>query len=115
MKKEGTFKKGIIFSDKVWCKNGKEMIRLNMPLTKEVYEGKWVGTGVSLGVDSFATIHEYLENCEIEEYKLTHLVHLKTGAHHGQLGYYDQQKEDELFLKENSKVRKFCKEQGYNL
>ena len=96
-------------------KTENDMIHLDMPITKEVYQGKWVGTGISLGVDSFATIHEYMEDCNIDEYKLTHLVHLKTGAHHGQLGYYDQQKEDELFLVENAKVRKFCKEYGYKL
>lgn len=96
-------------------KTENDMIRLDMPITKEVYHGNWVGTGISLGVDSFTTIHEYVEDCDIDEYKLTHLVHLKTGAHHGQLGYYDQQKEDELFSIENTKVRRFCEERGYKL
>lgn len=96
-------------------KSKANLIQINMPLSKEVFKGKWVGTGISMGVDSFATMHEYMEECSLEDYKLTHLVHLKTGAHHGQLGYFDQQKEDELFLAENTKVKKFCKEYGYRL
>lgn len=91
------------------------IIQINAPLTAEEYHGRWVGTGISLGIDSFATIHEYKEDCSLNKYELTHLVHLKTGAHHGQLGYYDQQKEDELFLAENKKVKEFCAEQGYKL
>lgn len=107
--------KHVIPQMSVMNKTENDMIHLDMPITKEVYQGDWVGTGISLGVDSFTTIHEYMEDCNINEYKLTHLIHLKTGAHHGQLGYYDQQKENELFLIENAKVRKFCKEQGYKL
>lgn len=96
-------------------KTEKAMIHIDMPITKEIYYGNWVGTGISLGVDSFATMHEYLEDCDLDGYKLTHLVHLKTGAHHGQLGYFDKQKENELFLTENEKVKKFCKSNGYDL
>ncbi len=96
-------------------KAGYDETRIDMPLTKEIYHGKWVGTGISLGVDSFTTIHEYKEECLLEEYKLTHLVHLKTGAHHGQLGYYDQQTEDKLFLAENTKVKEFCRKHNYKL
>lgn len=96
-------------------KTEKTMVHIDMPITKEKYNGHWVGTGISLGVDSFATMHEYLEDCDLDGYKLTHLVHLKTGAHHGQLGYFDKQKENELFLTENEKVKKFCKSNGYDL
>ena len=92
-----------------------DMIKIKMPLSKEVYHGEWIGTGISLGVDSFTTIHEYTEKCTLEEYRLTHLVHLKTGAHHGQLGYYNQQTEDELFLAENAKVKEFCQKHKYKL
>ena len=91
------------------------MIRLSMSISEDVFSGQWIGTGISLGVDSFTTLHEYTDDCLLEGYKLTHLVHLKTGAHHGQLGYYDKQKEDELFLKENLRVRNFCKLNGYKL
>ena len=96
-------------------KNKYDEIRIDMPLTKEVYHGEWVGTGISLGVDSFTTIHEYKEECLLDEYRLTHLVHLKTGAHHGQLGRYDKQTEDKLFLAENTKVKEFCRKNNYNL
>lgn len=99
----------------VITKTTEDMIQINMPVTKATYHGKWVGTGLSLGVDSFATLHEYREECELKEYRLTHLVHLKTGAHHGQLGYFDQNKEDELFLAENNRVKKFCQDYGYKL
>ena len=58
-------------------------IKLNIPVTDKRFFGKWRGTGVSLGVDSFATIHEYTDDCPYDEYKLTHLVHLKTGAQYG--------------------------------
>lgn len=91
------------------------MIQIQMPLSKEVYHGEWVGTGISLGVDSFTTIHEYNEKCNLEGYQLTHLVHLKTGAHHGQLGYYNQQTEDKLFVAENTKVKEFCQNHKYKL
>ena len=96
-------------------KTANDIIKINMPLSKEVYHGTWVGTGVSLGVDSFTTIHEYKEECNLDEFKLTHLVHLKTGAHHGQLGYYNKQTEDDLFLAENTKVKQFCKKYNYKL
>lgn len=95
--------------------NQDETTKIDIPLSKEVYRGEWVGTGFSFGVDSFTTIHEYKEECDTEAYKLTHLVHLKTGAHHGQLGYFSQEKEDELFLAENTKVKKFCEENNYKL
>ena len=52
-----------------------------MPLSNETFDGDWVGTGISLGVDSFTTIHEYGEDSITDDYRLTHLVHLKTGAH----------------------------------
>lgn len=90
-------------------------ISLDMPVTDERYEGDWVGTGVSLGVDSFATIHEYLEDAPFEDYKLTHLVHLKVGAHHGNLGYFDKEVESDLFAAEQKKVQAYCKEFGFNL
>lgn len=90
-------------------------IKIEMPLTDEVYCGKWVGTGISMGVDSFTSIHEYMEDCILDEYKLTHLVHLKTGAHHGNLGYFDKEKEHELFLLENAKVKQYCEENGFDL
>ena len=90
-------------------------IVVDVPAIKEKYDATFNGTGVSLGVDSFATIHEYLEDDLPKDYKLTHLVHLKTGAHHGQIGYFDKEIEDRLFVVENTKVKSYCEKYGYNL
>lgn len=97
------------------CNNKENKISLNMPLSNETFDGKWVGTGISLGVDSLTTIHEYDEDSITDDYRLTHLVHLKTGAHHGSLGHFDKELEQKLFLLENNRVRKYCEEFGYNL
>lgn len=95
--------------------NHKNKITLNMPLSNEVFDGKWIGTGLSLGVDSLTTIHEYGEDSILDDYRLTHLVHLKTGAHHGSLGHFDKEIEQKLFELENNRVKKYCDEYGYNL
>lgn len=95
----------------VKCDQKAHSIDIHMPITNEKYCGKWNGTGISLGVDSFATIHQYGSDCELEDYKITHLVHLKTGAHHG-CGKKDEQ---ELFLAENNRVRRYCEKYNYNL
>ncbi len=84
------------------------MINISIPCKSVKFNGTWNGTGVSLGVDSFTTIHEYTEDAPSENYKLTHLVHLKTGAHHGNIGYFDKEVEENLFIKENEHVRKYC-------
>jgi len=90
-------------------------IDICMPTTSEKYAGTWRGTGVSLGVDSFASIHEYTDEDMPEEYRITHLVHMKVGAHHGMIGYFDGIVEEDLFKKENSKVCKYCQENNYKI
>ncbi len=98
------------------CNNRKESkTTLDVPLSDIIFSGGWVGTGVSLGVDSFTSIHEYMEEDVAEEYKLTHLVHLKTGAHHGSLGYFDKKNEQKLFENENNRVKEYCKQYGHRL
>lgn len=74
-----------------------------------------VGTGMSCGVDSFATLYEYTELCTIPDYKLTHLTHFNVGAHHGQTGSFDPQLQKKLFLKDLETVQRFCSEYGYKL
>ena len=86
-----------------------------MPLTDEKFNGTWRGTGISLGVDSLTTIHEYTEPDMPDNYKLTHLVNMKTGAHHGMIGYYDGDVEESLFRQENEKAKKYCEKFGFNL
>lgn len=86
-----------------------------MPLTDEKYYGSWRGTGISLGVDSLTTIHEY-SSCDMpDNYRLTHLVNMKTGAHHGMIGYYDGDIEKKLFRQENEKAKEYCEKFGFNL
>ncbi|WP_455438284.1 hypothetical protein [Hungatella hathewayi] len=74
-----------------------------------------VGTGMSCGVDSFATLYEYTELCDISDYKLTHLTHFNVGAHHGQTGSFNPELQKELYQKEVSMVQKFCDQYGYKL
>ena len=90
-------------------------IVLDVPTTNEKYNGDWRGTGISLGVDSLSTIHEYQEEELPKDYKLTHLVHMKTGAHHGLKGGFDKETENRLFDIENQNVIRYCHEFGFPL
>lgn len=84
--------------------------------TKETYpNSNGVGTGMSCGVDSFATLYEYTELCEKPEYKLTHLTHFNVGAHHGQTGSFNPELQRKLYLKDAAMVQRFCDEYGYKL
>lgn len=74
-----------------------------------------VGTGMSCGVDSFATLYEYTELCKTSKYKLTHLTHFNVGAHHGQTGSFNPELQKKLYLKDVAMVQKFCNEYGYKL
>ena len=100
----------------VCCDKNAHDIKLIMPTTSEKLESSnRRGTGLSLGIDSFTTLHEYGEDALSDNYRLTDLVHLKTGAHHGMIGRFDKEVEDRLFHKENEKVRAYCKKYGHNL
>lgn len=74
-----------------------------------------VGTGMSCGVDSFATLYEYTKLCSMPTYKLTHLTHFNVGAHHGQTGSFDPKLQKKLYRKDVSMVQSFCDEYGYKL
>lgn len=74
-----------------------------------------VGTGMSCGVDSFATLYEYTELCDTPEYRLTHLTHFNVGAHHGQTGSFKPELQRELYLKDVELVQRFCDEYNYKL
>lgn len=90
-------------------------ITIDVPTTNEKYASSWRGTGISLGVDSLSTIHEYQEESVPESYRLTHLVHMKTGAHHGLKGRFDRETENRLFNIENANVIRYCHEYGFPL
>lgn len=78
-------------------------------------DSRGVGTGMSCGVDSFATLYEYTELCDLPEYRLTHLTHFNVGAHHGQTGSFDADLQRRLYQKDVSMVQRFCDEYGYQL
>ena len=76
-------------------------------------DSKGVGTGMSCGVDSFATLYEYTQLCDMPDYRLTHLTHFNVGAHHGQTGSFNAALQRELYLKDVSMVQTFCDQYGY--
>ncbi len=74
-----------------------------------------VGTGMSCGVDSFATLYEYTQLCDMPDYRLTHLTHFNVGAHHGQTGSFNPELQRELYHKDVEMVQTFCDQYGYKL
>ncbi len=71
-----------------------------------------VACGMSRGVDSFASLYEYTEMCELEKHRITHLTYFENGAHH--LGGGTNYPEIERFFCEQLETtKKFCEE--YNL
>ena len=73
------------------------LITIDAPLTEDHLGGNYVGTGISCGVDSFATIYEYTDLMPIKDYKISHLFYNKVGAHDGQIGRFDDDIETNLF------------------
>ena len=94
-------------------------IEIHAPLYSEVSINdkinNYVATGISCGVDSLTTIYEYTDLCKLDNYKLTHLVYFKTGAHDGQIGRFDKNVENKLFQEQLSKAKEFCKKINYPL
>ena len=99
--------------------SGYPKTKITAPITKEKYHKATsaAAMGMSGGVDSFATLHEY-ENIEFEDYKITHLTYNNAGAHHG-ICYVLREESgltrDQLFRGQLEKVTNFSKEYGYNL
>lgn len=61
--------------------NGYRRIKILGPTTdKPYYNIGGVGTGMSCGVDSFYTLHEYTREDTPEKYRLTHLSYFNMGA-----------------------------------
>ena len=61
--------------------NGYRRIKIIGPTTDEPYKNiGGVGTGMSCGVDSFYTLHEYTEEDIPKKYRLTHLSYFNMGA-----------------------------------
>ena len=78
------------------------------------YTPSGVATAISCGVDSFTTLYEYTEKCQLPDYRLTHLTFFENGAHHkGTWEYAEDQAK--VFEGQLAHVTKFCKENGYEL
>jgi hypothetical protein len=75
-------------------------------LVKEDYKPFAVGTGCSLGIDSFSTIIKHTAGECPESYKLTHLTYFNVGAH----GEVEREKVNKSFQKDLNKVKDFVKE-----
>lgn len=61
--------------------NGYRRIKIIGPTTDKPYRNiGGVGTGMSCGVDSFYTMHEYLREDTPKKYRLTHLAYFNMGA-----------------------------------
>ena len=92
-------------------------IKIDTPLTDVKYTGSLVATGMSRGVDSFATMYEYGKHFELEEYRLNAFTYFQAGAHHGwddKLGRSKESKQ-ELYVNQMNKTREFCEKYGYPL
>lgn len=75
-----------------------------------------VGTGISLGVDSMATLQEYEREDMPVSYRITHLTYHEVGAHHGMdAGKSGPFNSNQLFQGQLEKARKFCNEYNYEL
>ncbi len=97
------------------CNKKLYSIDIDSPIISTNYGGKYVATGISCGIDSLTTVFEYTELCNIIDYKITHLVYFKTGAHDGQLGRFDKDTENKLFTEQLNNSRKFCIENNFPL
>lgn len=90
-------------------------IKIDAPLTDTTFHGDWNATGISCGIDSFTTLKEYTVDCEIPEYKLTHLLYFKVGAHHGLQFPTPPEVEDRVFNEELEVAKKFCEKYDWPL
>lgn len=82
----------------------------NQLVTKN-YNGKGVGTGCSLGVDSMSSFLTYTaENCP-PKHRLTHLTYFNAGA----MGYNDEARAAKAYSKDLLMVKRFSEEVGLPL
>ncbi len=92
-------------------------IRIEAPVTRETFRGKVVATGMSRGVDSFATMYEYGKNFPMEDYRVNTFTYFQAGAHHGwdsTMGRGEESKQ-ELYQHQMEKTKEFCQKYGYPL
>ena len=92
-------------------------LKIEAPRTLDTYASSGVGAGMSLGIDSFATLREYADPVDAPQYKITHLAYFNVGAHHGfdvELGRSELSRR-ELYEGQLLRVQEFCREHGYRL
>lgn len=91
-------------------------IKLEAETMSERYNGNAVVTGMSRGVDSFATLYEY-KDFELEDYRITHFCYHNIGAHHGTDTLTGKSKytSRELFEGQLRGTKEFCEKYGYEL
>ena len=92
-------------------------IKIDVPTTDIVYHGSMVATGMSRGVDSFATMFEYGKNFELEEYRINTFTYFQAGAHHGYDSTVGRSSESKQELYENQMIqtKNFCQKYNYPL
>lgn len=92
-------------------------LEIKAPITDNLFQGKGVACGMSLGIDSFATLAEFGRESELKPYQITHLTYFNVGAHHGydwRLGKSELTSR-ELYEGQLLKVRSFARENDYPL
>ena len=92
-------------------------IDLDIPTTPVVWHGPLVVTGMSRGVDSFATYVEYFKECKLDRYRLNAFTYFQVGAHHGYdvpLGH-GKESNQELYDNQLKQTKEFCNKYGLRL
>lgn len=92
-------------------------LRIEAPRTRKKFDAVGVGTGMSLGIDSFATFAEYANPVDLPDYRITHFTYFRVGAHHGfdiELGR-SKLTNQELYDGQLVCAQEFCREYGYEL
>ncbi len=65
------------------CNKNMYVTTIKAPLLQSLqHKPTAVACGMSRGVDSFASLYEYTELCDIEGQRITHLTYFENGAHH---------------------------------
>lgn len=98
------------------CNNpGAHYVKISAPIVKNIEATSTaVAAGMSLGVDSFCTLYEYTEDCQLKDYRITHLTYFENGAHHmGKSENYEEMQT--LFHNQQTTVRQFCEENRLEL
>lgn len=94
--------------DKLTPRMARHDVKIFAPFEEVKTPGNWIGTGLSCGIDSLLSIYEYSQLCKIPGRQLTHLVCMKTGAHHGNKPF-NLARQDRLFHAELERARRFAK------